>query len=175
MVVLLFVLLGGGAWIYFAAQYQQEEMAASVARGDYEIPIEAEPEEIDPADWRLVYPQTVGITIGGVPVEASVADTLPTRIKGLSDTPFLPEHVVKLFAFGVAGPHSIWMKDMNYAIDILWVDKEGEIVHIEPDVSPDTFPSSFSSPVPAWYVIEANAGFTASNTIAVGDEVVLPR
>jgi uncharacterized membrane protein (UPF0127 family) len=86
----------------------------------------------------------------------------------------LPEHVVKLFVFGVPGNHSIWMKDMNYPLDILWVAEEGEIVHIEENVSPDSFPESFSSPTPAWFVVEANAGFVASNTIAIGDEVVLP-
>jgi len=112
--------------------------------------------------------------IGGVVVEASVADTLSERIKGLSGTPFLPDYVVKLFAFGVPGSHSIWMKDMNYPLDIIWFNEEGVIVHIEENVSPDTFPESFSSPEPAWFVIEANAGFAASNTIAVGDEVILP-
>jgi uncharacterized membrane protein (UPF0127 family) len=106
---------------------------------------------------------------------ASVADTIPERIKGLSGTPFLPDKVVKLFAFGAAGEQSIWMKNMNYPLDIIWLDKEGIIVHIEKDISPETYPDSFSSPAPAWYVIEANAGFTASNTVAVGDKVTLPK
>ena len=66
------------------------------------------------------------------------------------------------------------MKDMNYGIDILWVAEEGEIVHIEENISPDTFPTSFASPVPAWFVIEANAGFVAQNEITVGDEIILP-
>jgi uncharacterized membrane protein (UPF0127 family) len=175
MVFLSVVLIGGVAWLYFAVQYEQQAVRDAVARGDYERPIvEVVPEEVDPEDWRSIYPYTVPITIDGIPVEASVADSVSTRIKGLSGTPFLPDNVVKLFAFGAAGQHSIWMKDMNYALDILWVAKDGKIVHVEENVSPDSYPESFSSPVPAWYVIEANAGFAASNTIAVGGEVTLP-
>lgn len=175
MVLLFFALVGGAAWLYFSVQYKQQEVRDAVARGEFETPIVSAIDPVAEKDWRVIYPVTHSITIGGVPVEASIADTLPTRITGLSDTPFLPDHVVKLFAFGTAGPHSIWMKDMNYALDIMWVAKEGEIVHIEENVSPETYPESFSSPVPAWYVIEANAGFIASNTIAIGDEVVLPK
>jgi uncharacterized membrane protein (UPF0127 family) len=67
------------------------------------------------------------------------------------------------------------MKDMNYAIDILWVAQAGEIVHIEENVSPDTFPSSFASPVPAWFVVETVAGFVQTHSIALGDELVLPQ
>ena len=82
--------------------------------------------------------------------------------------------VVKLFVFGAAGSHSIWMKDMNYAIDIMWVDEAGTIVHIEEGIAPETFPESFGSPTPAWYVIEAAAGFVAANQIMRGDQVLLP-
>jgi uncharacterized protein len=116
------------------------------------------------------------VTIGErIILQASVADSIPERIKGLSNTPYLPEGVVKLFAFGAEGEHGIWMKDMNYPLDIIWVAKNGVIVHIEERVSPETYPESFSSPKPAWYVIEANAGFVASSSLAVGDEVVVPN
>jgi uncharacterized membrane protein (UPF0127 family) len=175
MVSLLLVLIGGGVWIYFAVQYEQQEVIEAVARGEYEQPIEKGKPKVAPEDWRTIYPNTASITIGDTVVEASVADTLSKRIKGLSDTQFLPKSVVKLFAFGVPGNHSIWMKNMNYSIDIIWLAEDGEIVHIEDSVSPETFPEAFSSPIPAWYVIETNAGFVASNTIAVGDMVVLPK
>lgn len=174
MVLLLLVLIGGGAWIYFAVQDKQQEVREGVARGDYNMPNETEDPEVVPEDWRIIYPNTIPIIIGEVEVQASVADTIPKRIKGLSGTPFLPENVVKLFAFGAGGPQSIWMKDMNYSLDIIWADEDGVIVHIEENVSPETYPEPFSSPVPAWYVIEANAGFVASSSISIGDEVVLP-
>lgn len=173
LVLLMFAIVGGGAWIYFAVQYEQKEVREAVARGDYEQPKKQEVAVVSPEDWKSIYPNTVPVTIGAATIQASIADSLPERIAGLSDTPFLPADVVKLFVFGVAGEHSIWMKDMHYALDIIWATEGGEIVHIEENVSPDTYPESFASPVPAWYVIETNAGFVASNTIMVGDSVVV--
>lgn len=176
MVVMLVVLLGGAYWFYYAVTTDRQELRDAVARGEYEIRPE-EPEVVvqdEQADWKTIYPATIPMTIGSTTVLASVADTLPKRIKGLSDTPYLPENVVKLFAFGVPGTHSIWMKDMNYSLDIIWLAENGEIVYFEENVSPDTFPTSFASPVEAYFVIEANAGFVAANQITVGQKTVLP-
>lgn len=175
MVLLVVVLTGGVAWGYFAVKHEREEVRAAVARGEYQIPdTPAINTQTKAENWQAIYPNTISVTIGSVMVQASVADSLAKRIKGLSGTPFLPEEVVKLFAFGVPGSHSIWMKDMNYALDIMWAAEGGEIVHIEENVSPDSFPTSFSSPVPAWYVVEANAGFVEQNKIEIGDEVMIP-
>jgi len=174
IVSLFLVIIGGGYAIYHGVEQERAEVREAVARGEFERPIATDEPEVAPEEWRSIYPATVPIVIADTPVLASVADSMTERIKGLSDTPFLPENVVKLFAFGVPGEHSIWMKDMNYALDILWTDEQGTIVHIEESVSPESFPESFASPEPAWFVIEANAGFVASNTIAVGDEVALP-
>lgn len=172
IVILLLAMIGGGAWIYFAVQYKQEEVKIAVAKGEYEIPLKQEEVKTVNDNWRVIYPNTIPITIGSTTVEASVADSLPERIQGLSGTPYLPMEVVKLFVFGASGQHSIWMKDMSYALDIMWADQAGKIVHIEKNVSPDSFPSSFSSPIPSWYVIEAAAGFIDTNQVLVGNEVV---
>lgn len=168
LIVLLLVLIGGGAWIYFAVQYNHQQTLDAVARGEYEI--RDEEVEVTPENWKTIYPATVTARIGSTSVQASVADSLSERIQGLSDTPFLPDDVVKLFVFGAEGNHSIWMKDMNYALDIIWLDEEGVIVHIEENVAPETFPESFASPEPAWYVVEANAGFVNKNSISLGDD-----
>ena len=175
IVAIILALLAGGAWLYLAVQYEHEKTVEAVARGEFEIPLTTSDDTATTSDevpdWRMLYPDTVPMTIAGAPVLASVADSLPERIQGLSNTPYLPDNVVKLFVFGVNGNHSIWMKDMNYALDILWVSEAGEIVHIAEQVAPDTYPESFGSPVPAWYVIEANAGFVALNGVSVGERV----
>jgi uncharacterized membrane protein (UPF0127 family) len=184
IVILLLALFGGVAWLYFSIKAEQQAVRDAVARGEYEIPkpnsitmpseATSTPSASETENWRKYYPTVTPVLIGSTTVLASVADTLPQRIKGLSDTPFLPEGMVKLFAFGVPGEHSIWMKDMNYSLDIIWVAEKGEIVHIEENVSPDTYPKSFSTPTPAFFVIEANAGFVASSSISLGDMVIVP-
>jgi uncharacterized membrane protein (UPF0127 family) len=130
--------------------------------------------EIDPADWIRVYPNTKDMMIGTVPVKASVAKTWPERIQGLSGTPFLPEDVVKLFIFDSPGLHSIWMKDMLYAIDIIWVNAGGEIVSIKESATPESFPESFLPEAEAVYVIETAVGFSARHNLKIGDMVTLP-
>jgi uncharacterized membrane protein (UPF0127 family) len=175
MVLILFALVGGGAWIYFSVLHKEKQVQEAVERGDYEIPkTDARKELADKStDWHVIFPEVIPITIGSTSVQASVADTMAERIKGLSDTPYMPVGVVKLFVFNAAGEQSIWMKDMNYPLDIIWTEKDGTIVHIEKNVSPDTYPKSFSSPKPAWYVVEANAGFVASSSIKLGDKLSL--
>ncbi len=191
MTVLLLVLIGGSAWLYASFQYKRAAVRDAVARGEYEIPKETKLTTNSEAtstydtqtdittsnvedDWQKYYPALVPILIGTTTVQASIADSLPERIQGLSDTPSLPLGIVKLFAFGAEGEHSIWMKNMNYAIDIIWVAKAGQIVYIKQNVAPETYPNSFSSPKPAWYVIETPAGFVEKSGIKVGDEVVVP-
>lgn len=172
LVGLVLVIIGGSAWFYLAYKHDRQSLRDAVARGEFQIPLTDAPLVTD--DWRKYYPELVPVVIGSVTVQASVADSIPERIKGLSDTPYLPEGVVKLFAFGAEGEHGIWMKDMNYPIDIIWVAKSGVIVHIEKEVSPETYPNSFSSPKPAWYVIEAPSGFVDANKVSLGDKVVVP-
>lgn len=172
LVLLPLLLIAGAYGLYAGVQAEQTSVRDAVSRGEFERPIATSSENTE--NWREYYPVTVPIVIKETVVLASVADTLSERIRGLSETPYLPEGVVKLFAFGTAGSHSIWMKDMKYPLDIIWAAENGEIVHIEENVSPDSFPDSFSSPTPAWFVIEANAGFVASSSIAVGDKVTLP-
>lgn len=180
IVGLLLAFVGIGYAGYYAVQKKRADLRAEVAAGAFQIPdvdpmaVAADEDKNDPANWRRFYPNTIPVELAGVPVLASVADTMSTRIKGLSNTPYLPDEVVKLFAFGVAGSHSIWMKDMNYAIDIIWIAEEGNIVHFEENVSPETFPESFASPTPAWYVVETNAGFVAEHDVQIGDELVIP-
>jgi uncharacterized membrane protein (UPF0127 family) len=175
MVLILLALIAGGAWIYFSVGAKQKEVIDAVARGDYEIPkTDARKELADKStDWHTIFPDVVPASIGSTTVQASVADTIAERIKGLSGTPYMPPDVVKLFVFNAGGPQSIWMKDMNYPLDIIWAQKDGSIVHIEENVSPKTYPNSFSSPKPAWYVIETNAGFVASSSIKLGDKLSL--
>lgn len=125
-------------------------------------------------EWRAWFPVTVLMKIGEVVVETSVADTEAARMQGLSDTPYIPDQVVKLFVFDTTDRHAFWMKDMNYPIDIIWVDEAFTVVHVESSVDPSTYPNSFAPALPARYVIETRAGFTEAYGITVGTPVELP-
>src|SRR3989344_507351 len=78
---------------------------------------------------------------------------------------------VAFFVFQNDGYHTFWMKDMLFSIDIIWLSHEGTVVDIAKDVSPDTFPMSFSPRAFARYVLELPARFVEEYTIQIGDEV----
>lgn len=112
------------------------------------------------------------IFIGDVELQVEVAKTQQERVIGLSNRQGLPNGRGMLFIFDHAGDHSIWMKDMLFSIDIIWISSKNEVVHIFHEVSPETYPKLFSSPIKAQYVLEVPSGY-ARNKISVGDKVVL--
>jgi len=111
------------------------------------------------------------IVIDGSTLNASIANTDALREKGLGGTASLSDNQGMLFVFDTPGEYAFWMKDMVIPIDMAWVGPDLSIVHIESDVSPSTYPNSFSPDKPALYVIETNAGYFAAHHISVGDTV----
>jgi uncharacterized membrane protein (UPF0127 family) len=172
---------GIGLLAYYYHIHHNKELIGSVQMTELQVSTH-EPENFldifsddDQAVIDTWFTPLVPMSVADVPVYASVADTFETRMMGLSNTPYLPSGVVKLFVFSNSQPWSFWMKDMKYSIDIMWVQSNGIIVHIEEQVSPDTFPAQFTPNQPAQYVIEATSGFVAEHRVSVGDTVTLPK
>jgi len=66
------------------------------------------------------------------------------------------------------------MKDMKFPIDIIWIDPNYKIVHIEKNLQPCIFfllCPSYSPHANSKYVLEVNSNFTTKNNITVGDRV----
>jgi uncharacterized protein len=114
-------------------------------------------------------------TIGTVAFNVLIADTDERRIRGLSYREKLDEHLGMFFIFDYSDRHGIWMKEMKFSIDILWLNSHLKVVHVEKDVSPETYPAVFKPSADARYVLETNAGFAEKNDINVGSEMVLYR
>lgn len=100
-----------------------------------------------------------------------VVNTSETKTKGLSNRPSLAEDSAMLFVFDEPDKYGIWMKDMKFSIDIFWLDEKGKIIHIEKNVSPETYPNVFFPPHKSLYVLEANAGFADANRLKVGNSL----
>lgn len=115
------------------------------------------------------------IYLGSVALDVTLADEQAERIKGLSGTPSLGDFEGKLFIFDTDSKHGIWMKDMLMPLDIIWIDKNLQVVHIEENVLPNTYPNKvFSPPVDARFVLEMNAFFVSSLKVRLGDRMTLP-
>ena len=66
----------------------------------------------------------------------------------------------------------IWMKDMNYPIDVVWLNSSYEVVHIEQSMHPNSYPRSVYKPKnTARYVIEFPAATTSRSYLKIGSKV----
>jgi hypothetical protein len=71
-----------------------------------------------------------------------------------------------LFVFEDEGVRSMWMLNMQFALDVIWFDANGNVVHIEKNTQPcksalETMACTFTNGngKPAKYVLEVTSGF----------------
>lgn len=116
------------------------------------------------------------VTLGGKKFTADIVNTLASRELGLSYRPNLPANDIMFFVFPSASNWGIWMKAMNFPLDIFWLDSSGKVIYLKQNVSPTTYPAVFAptSNAQALYVIEANAGTAAATDITLGSTVNFP-
>jgi uncharacterized membrane protein (UPF0127 family) len=88
-------------------------------------------------------------------ITVEVADTDKLRVRGLSGHEPLTEKEGMLFVFDQASTDNcFWMKDMSFAIDMVWLDAEKQVVTVAPDVKPESYPDTFCPDLPAKYGLE---------------------
>lgn len=131
--------------------------------------------------------ETAEVLVNGRAVSVLLADTGQKRIRGLSG-----RHAIgadgMLFMFPNEDSHGIWMKEMQFPIDIMWLQnltplyppsREGGrekgfvavVVDMKENVAPETFPEVLYPKERAQYVLEANAGFARDTAVSVGDRI----
>jgi uncharacterized membrane protein (UPF0127 family) len=116
-------------------------------------------------------PNKVNVTINNVKLEADVALTSDEQTKGLSIKDKLQPNEGMLFPYEAPRILSFWMKDMKFPIDILWLNADKRVVHIEESLQPCSplLPCpSYAPDVQAQYVLETVAGFSSANGITEG-------
>jgi uncharacterized membrane protein (UPF0127 family) len=110
----------------------------------------------------------------GATLEAEVADTPEKLLFGLAFRDELPVGGGMLYIFEENGPHPIRTKEYRFPVDVIWVDESHHVVHVVTQAGPctkDPCPPYGPSPVPARYVIQAEAGFVERTGVNVGDEL----
>lgn len=106
----------------------------------------------------------------GVKLSVQIAETEGEREQGLSDVNNLSDDQGMLFIFDEPGYYQMWMKDMLFPLDILWLDQNFKVVDIKKELSPSTYPESFGPKSPAKYVLEINSGLSDKYGFAIGDQ-----
>lgn len=79
------------------------------------------------------------------------------RSLGLSGRNSLAKGKGMLFEFETSDNHCFWMKDTRFPLDMIWLNDQKQVVHIERHVQPESYPKNFCPVLPAKYVLEVNA------------------
>ncbi|MDE2843746.1 MAG: DUF192 domain-containing protein [Chloroflexota bacterium] len=117
------------------------------------------------------------VAIGEASWPVELAVTPEERSQGLSGREVLPEGSGMLFVFEGDQHLSFWMRDMNFPLDMVWIDSACYVVDLtrdapipEPGQSLSDLPR-FSPSQPARFVLEINAGEFEGMDASIGEAV----
>lgn len=116
-------------------------------------------------------PTLIQLTVPRGTLQVVLADTADLRSAGLSNLDAVPDDGM-LLQWDTPGRHPIWMSEMRFALDIVWLDADGRVVSVLANVPPCT-----AAPCPLYEpagseastaVLELPAGKAATYGLTVG-------
>lgn len=119
------------------------------------------------ADFFPNYKKTT-ISINGINVTMAIASSDEQRIRGLSGIEKMNENEGMLFLFDKPSKQGFWMNKMNFPIDIIWLNSNNKVVHIEKQLEPCKLFLAcpvYNPEVDSLYVIELRSGFADNHSI----------
>ena len=166
--------------------HRQAEAPSAPSSGDVVVPtsIDGTLSEISRSNDSERNGSTV--SFGKTIIFVELADTEEERMLGLGGRKTIAPDSGMLFVFSKSDIYGIWMKDMLFPLDILWLKElkpqteaeltvnyaEGKkylvVVGIRRNVAPETYPEVFSQSKTASFVLEINGGAATRSGIAVG-------
>lgn len=116
-----------------------------------------------------------GVEIGGQRFSVEIADNREKQALGLMFRDEMPADHGMLFIFTNEEPRNFWMKNTRIALDIMYFDKNLNMVSASLDTQPCRVTNcpSYPSVIPAMYVLELNAGKATELGIGPGDRMTL--
>lgn len=122
---------------------------------------------------NLLY-QTTTVVVNGYSLRVLEAASDQQRQRGLSKRKRLAENQGMLFIFSQEQPLAFWMKDMQFPIDIIWLDSKKRVVHMEqnlPPCPPNGTCPAYQPNVLAQYGLETTAGFVQKHHVVLGQVI----
>lgn len=120
----------------------------------------------------------VTVSLANQTIKAELALTEAQRAKGLMFRNTLPQGSGMFFVFPNQAKHSFWMANTKVPLDIIWLNKDLEIVYISQDTPACTqtgtlksLCTTYTPTTAAKYVLEVNAGFVKQYSVKTGDKL----
>lgn len=112
------------------------------------------------------------IEINSKEIKVEIVDTPKQQYNGLSNRENLCADCGMLFEFNNKQERTFVMREMNFPIDIIWID-DNIVIGIDKNLQPEgaNYKNSYKSPAAIDYVLEVNSGFADKNNIKTGDNV----
>jgi uncharacterized protein len=140
-------------------------------------PVRAAPNDVTAQNWsgpplergQLVLHDAFG---GAHPVEVEIADTAPSRTRGMMWRTTVPPGTGMLFIFPLEQQQRFWMRNTLVPLDMLFLDKSGQVVGIVAQAEPQTLDSR-GVERPSLYVLEVAGGWAEKAGIVPGARVEL--
>ena len=126
---------------------------------------------------RLVYSvpdvKMIPLYIGSEKFVVEVADTFEKQLRGLMFRDSIPDDFGMLFIHNSEEYRSIWMKNCLVSLDIIFLDKNKQIINIFAAVPPCKREpcKSYISQRPAQYVLELRANRAEELKLKPGDTI----
>jgi uncharacterized membrane protein (UPF0127 family) len=124
--------------------------------------------------YSYYWPKTT-ININGRILTVLLADTEQNRFKGWSGKKDMGKYDGMLFVFPEKAQHTMVMRNMNFPLDIIWIDGF-TIVDMAPNLQPEPGRAEeeltpYFARLPSTLVLEVPAGFVTQNKLKIGDRI----
>ena len=121
--------------------------------------------------WKKTVRHDIVLTLPQGKLFTEVAHSPRARELGLSYREAIGDNEGLLFVFDRPGRYGFWMKDMEFPLDLVWINDNGIVVSIERGITPDTYPKAFINQSEARYVLEINSGMAEKFGLYLGSKV----
>jgi len=106
--------------------------------------------------------------------DIEIAETDYETQTGLMYREGMEDNQAMLFIFPDVAMHSFYMKNTEFALDIIYIDENLRIASFQENAQPFN-ENGLSSQVPIKYVLEINAGLSEKLVLEVGDQIKFTR
>lgn len=104
----------------------------------------------------------------GTVVKAEVVASEQDREKGLMYRDGLGSDGGMFFVFEKEDKYSFWMKNVDFPIDIIWINEKGMVVDVQTAMPCTMHCKDYVPDYPVMYVLEVPAGFAGERGIKIG-------
>ena len=112
-------------------------------------------------------------------ITVEVAQTAAERQRWLTfRQDMLPLDTAMLIKYDKRDLYQVWTLNIEYNLDLIWFDENGNAVYMKKDVPPcsnlvETVSCTYKTTTPALYVVAASPGFIDAHGITVGSKMTI--